>query len=69
MLIEVVHAPDLRFPAAVLTGSPYLIQARVPKPAPSLLVRANIDRAVIDQDLQLARSVLHMLAEQLRARC
>ena len=32
VLIEAVEAPDLIIPAAVMTGSPYLMQARVPKP-------------------------------------
>ncbi|MEL6061452.1 MULTISPECIES: cyclic nucleotide-binding domain-containing protein [unclassified Methylobacterium] len=66
VLIEVVRAPDLLIPAAVLTGSPYPMQARVPEPSRFLLVQADPFRDAIDRDPHLARSVLGTLAEQFR---
>ncbi|ACB24582.1 transcriptional regulator, Crp/Fnr family [Methylobacterium radiotolerans JCM 2831] len=66
VLIEVVRAPDLVIPAAVLTGSPYLMQARVPEPSKFLLVQADVFREAIDRDPQLAKAVLGTLAEQFR---
>lgn len=66
VLIEVVRAPDLLIPAAVLTGSPYLMQARVPEPSRFLLVQADAFREAVDQDPRLAKAVLGTLAEQFR---
>ncbi|MGH1571714.1 cyclic nucleotide-binding domain-containing protein [Methylobacterium sp. P31] len=66
VLIEVVRAPDLLIPAAVLTGSPYLMQARVPEPSRFLLVQADAFREAVDQDPHLAKAVLGTLAEQFR---
>jgi CRP/FNR family transcriptional regulator, transcriptional activator FtrB len=66
VLIEVVRAPDLLIPAAVLTGSPYLMQARVPEPSRFLLVQADAFREAVNQDPHLAKAVLCTLAEQFR---
>lgn len=66
VLIEVVRAPDLVIPAAILTGSPYLMQARVPEPSRFLLVQADAFREAIDHDPQFAKDVLGTLAEQFR---
>jgi CRP/FNR family transcriptional activator FtrB len=66
VLIEVVRAPDLLIPAAVLTDSPYLMQARVPEPSRFLLVQADAFRAAIDRDPPLAKVVLGTLGEQFR---
>ena len=66
VLIEVVRAPDLVIPAAILTASPYLMQARVPEPSRFLLVQADAFRAAIDADPRLAKDVLATLAEQFR---
>lgn len=66
VLIEVVRAPDLLIPAAVLTGSPYLMRARVPEPSRFLLVQADAFREAVDRDPRLAKAVLGTLAEQFR---
>lgn len=66
VLIEVVRAPDLVIPAAVLTGSPYLLQARVPEPSRFLLVQADAFREAVDRDSRIAKAVLGTLAEQFR---
>ncbi|TGS88737.1 cyclic nucleotide-binding domain-containing protein, partial [Mesorhizobium sp. M2D.F.Ca.ET.178.01.1.1] len=48
VLIEAVRAPDLVIPAAVLTGAPYLMQARVPEPSRFLLIQAGAFRAAVE---------------------
>jgi CRP/FNR family transcriptional activator FtrB len=61
-----VRAPDLLIPAAVVTNSPYLLQARVPEPSRFLLVQADAFREAVDRDPHLSRTVLGMMAEQFR---
>lgn len=66
VLIEVVEAPDLVIPAAVVTGSPYLMQARVSEPSRFLLVQAATFRSAVARDPVLAREVIGSLAGQFR---
>jgi CRP/FNR family transcriptional activator FtrB len=66
VLIEAVEAPDLIIPAAVMTGSPYLMQARVPEPSRILLIHAGAFRAAVASDSDLAREVIDSLAGQFR---
>lgn len=66
VLIEAVRAPDLVIPAAVLTGAPYLMQARVPEPSRFLLIHAAAFRAAVDADPLLAHAVIGSLAQQFR---
>ncbi|TPK55869.1 cyclic nucleotide-binding domain-containing protein [Mesorhizobium sp. B2-4-19] len=66
VLIEAVQAPDLIIPAAVVTGAPYLMQARVPEPSRFLLVHAAAFRAAVEADPLLAHAVIESLAQQFR---
>ncbi len=66
VLIEAVRAPDLIIPAAVLTGAPYLMQARVPEPSRFLLIHAAAFRAAVEADPLLAHAVIGSLAQQFR---
>ncbi len=66
VLIEAVRAPDLIIPAAVLTGAPYLMQARVPEPSRFLLIHAAAFRSAVDADPLLAHAVIGSLAQQFR---
>lgn len=66
VLIEVVRAPDLLIPAAVMNNSPYLMQGRVPEPTRFLLIPADAFRDAVDRDRQLANAVLATIAEQFR---
>ncbi len=66
VLIEVVHAPDLLLPAAVVTGAPYLMQARVPEPSRFLLIHAAAFRAAVAADPGLSQAVIGSLAQQFR---
>ncbi|WFP79461.1 helix-turn-helix domain-containing protein [Mesorhizobium sp. WSM4906] len=66
VLIEAVRAQDLVIPAAVLTGAPYLMQARVPEPSRFLLIHAAAFRAAVDEDPLLAHAVIGSLAHQFR---
>jgi CRP/FNR family transcriptional activator FtrB len=66
VLIEVVRAPDLVIPAAIVTGAPYLMQARVPEPSRFLLIRATTFREAVVTDPALAQAVIGSLAQQFR---
>jgi CRP/FNR family transcriptional activator FtrB len=66
VLIEAVEAPDLLIPAAVVTGSPYLMQARVPEPSRFLLIHAGAFRAALVSEPELALEVIGSLAGQFR---
>jgi len=65
-LIEIVRAPDLIIPAAVVTGAPYLMQARVAEPSRFLLIHAAAFRARVADDPVLAGMVIESLARQFR---
>jgi len=66
VLIEVVRAPDLIIPAAVVSGAPYLMQARVPEHSRLLMIPAARFRAAVSSDLALAQAVIGSLAHQFR---
>jgi len=66
VLIEVVRAPDLIIPAAVVTDSPYLMRAVAPEPSRILLIHAAAFRAAVASDPDLARQVIDSLAGQFR---
>lgn len=66
VLVEVVAPPDLIIPAAVVTGAPYLMQARVPEPSTFLLIQARIFREIVAADPVLANAVIGSLATQFR---
>jgi len=66
VLVEVVRAPDLIIPAAVVTAAPYLMQARVPEPSRLLLIPATLFRDTLLQDPLLAHEVIDALARQFR---
>ena len=66
VLIETVRAPDFVVPAAVVTGAPYLMRARVPEPSHFLLIHAAMFRAVVDTNPVLAQAVIGSLAQQFR---
>jgi CRP/FNR family transcriptional activator FtrB len=66
VLIEVVEPPDLIIPAAVATGSPYLMRARVPEPSRLLLIHAGVFRNTLQREPLLAQQVIGSLAMQFR---
>jgi len=66
VLIEVVEPPDLVIPAAVATGSPYLMRARVPEPSRLLLIHAGVFRSIAQREPLLAQEVIGSLAGQFR---
>jgi len=66
VLIEVVGPPDLVVPAAVVTGSSYLMRARVPEPSRLLLIHAGVFRGAVLREPQLAQEVIGSLAGQFR---
>jgi CRP/FNR family transcriptional activator FtrB len=66
VLIEVVDPPDLVVPAAVMTGSPYLMRAQTPEPSRLLLIHAATFRALVSAEPKLAMQVIDSLAVQYR---
>lgn len=66
VLIEVVRAPDLVIPAAVVTGAPYLMQARAPERSRLLMIPAALFRATAASEPALAQAVIGSLAHQFR---
>lgn len=66
VLIEVVRAPDLLIPAAVMSASPYLMQARVPEASRFLLIQAETFRDAVATDAALAQAVIGTLSRQFR---
>lgn len=66
VLIEVVQPGDLVIPAAVVTNSPYLMQARVLEPSCFLLIEADAFRAAIRQEPAVAQAMIASLARQFR---
>lgn len=66
VLVEVVSPPDLIIPAAVVTGAPYLMRAKVPEPSTFLLIPARSFRELVTSDVGLANAVIDSLATQFR---
>jgi CRP/FNR family transcriptional regulator, transcriptional activator FtrB len=66
VLVEVVEPPDLITPAAVVSGLPYLMRARVPEPSRLLLIHAKTFRQIVLREPLLAREVIGSLAGQFR---
>lgn len=66
VLVKVVSPPDLIIPAAVVSGAPYLMRARVPEPSTFLLIQARTFRDLVASDLTLANSVISSLSTQSR---
>ena len=66
VLIDVVEPRDLIIPAAVISGSPYLMRARVPAPTRLLLIHADVFRRAVLREPQLAQEVIGSLAGQFR---
>jgi CRP/FNR family transcriptional activator FtrB len=66
VLIEIAEPPDLVIPAAVVTGSPYLMEGRVVEASRFLLIHAAAFRAVVSCEPALAQAVIGSLAGQFR---
>jgi CRP/FNR family transcriptional activator FtrB len=66
VLIEVLRPSDLVIPAAVVTGAPYLMQARAPERSRFLLIDALAFREAVATDPVLAQAVIGGLARQFR---
>ena len=66
VLIEVVRPGDLVIPAAVVTNSPYLMQARVLEASRFLLIEADAFRTTLTAEPALAQAMIGSLAGQFR---
>jgi len=65
-LVELLRPVDLVIPAAVVSGQPYLMRARVYEEAHLLLVRAEVFRQAVAMDHAFCRAVLGCVAAQFR---
>lgn len=66
VLIEVVEAPDLIIPAAVLTNTSYLMQARVMEESTLLMIQASAFRQAVLSEPALALALIGCLSSQFR---
>jgi CRP/FNR family transcriptional regulator, transcriptional activator FtrB len=66
VLIDVVEPPELLIPAAVASGLPYLMTARVPEPSRFLLIQANAFRRAVAAEPALALALVKSLSDQFR---
>jgi CRP/FNR family transcriptional activator FtrB len=66
VVIEVVEPPDLLVPAAVVTGAPYLMEARAIEPSQVLMIPAAAFREALLANLPLAHQLIGSLAGQFR---
>jgi CRP/FNR family transcriptional activator FtrB len=65
-LVELVRAPDLLLPAAVLNNQPYLLRARVLDEARLVMIQAQNFRDAVASDHALCLAVLACQAAQFR---
>jgi CRP/FNR family transcriptional activator FtrB len=65
-LVEIVQAPDLLLPAAVLNRQPYLLRARVLAEARLVMIQAEAFRRAVATDHALCLAVLACQAAQFR---
>lgn len=65
-LVELVRAPDLLLPAAVLNNQPYLLRAHVLDDARLVMIQADNFRDTVASDLTLCLAVLACQAAQFR---
>ena len=65
-LVELVRAPDLLLPAALLNRQPYLLRARVLDEAALVMIHADGFRRAVVQDHALCLAVLACQAAQFR---
>lgn len=65
-LVELVHAPDLLLPAAVLNRQPYLLRARVLADARLVMIQAETFRDAVASDHALCLAILACQAAQFR---
>jgi CRP/FNR family transcriptional activator FtrB len=65
-LVELLQPVDLVIPAAVISGQPYLMRARVHEEAQLVLIRAEAFRDAIASDHALCRVTLTCLSSQFR---
>ena len=65
-LVEIVEAPDFLLPAAVLSGQPYLLRARVLDEVRIVMIQAEAFRDAVTSDHALCLAVLACQATQFR---
>ncbi|HVX75327.1 MAG TPA: helix-turn-helix domain-containing protein [Bradyrhizobium sp.] len=67
MVIDVVEAPGLLLPAAVVSGAPYLMRAQCIEDVRILMIKADVFRALLSSEPQLALAMINCLSDQFRA--
>jgi CRP/FNR family transcriptional activator FtrB len=65
-LVELVRAPDLLLPAAVLNNQPYLLRARVLGEARLVMIQAETFRNAVASNIDLSLAILACQAAQFR---
>ncbi len=65
-IIEILEAPDTYTVAPVLTMAPYLVSGRVVWAGKLLMLRGDVLRSLIAENLQLSHNMLGLLSRQFR---
>jgi CRP/FNR family transcriptional activator FtrB len=66
MVIDIVEAPGLLLPAAVVSGAPYLMRAQCIEDVRVLMIKADVFRALVSSEPALALAIVGCLADQFR---
>ncbi|HEY2035212.1 MAG TPA: helix-turn-helix domain-containing protein, partial [Rhizomicrobium sp.] len=66
MVIDIVEAPDLLLPAAVVSGAPYLMRAQCIEDVRILMIKADVFRTILSAEPQLALAMIDCLSDQFR---
>lgn len=67
MVIDIVEAPGLLLPAAVVSGAPYLTRARCIEDVRVLMIKADVFRGLLTSEPPLALAIVGCLADQFRS--
>ena len=66
VVIDIVEAPGLLLPAAVVSGSPYLMRAQCIEDVRVLMIKADVFRGLLLDEPSLALAIIGHLSDQFR---
>ena len=66
VVIDIVEAPGLLLPAAVVSGAPYLMRAQCIEDVRILMVKADVFRGLLPDEPSLALAIIGCLSDQFR---
>ena len=66
VVIDIVEAPGLLLPAAVVSGTPYLMRAQCIEDVRILMIKADVIRGLLPDEPSLALAIIGCLSDQFR---